>query len=75
MKNVLFVVIVSLCFCSCIKKYNCACTPTPNITGNAATTNTEMQLSDNSKTSAKHRCEEYQTKLKVNNYAYDCKLD
>jgi hypothetical protein len=74
MRNVIFIVIASLCFCSCIKKYDCTCTPSANITNNQASITEVMQLSDNSKTSAKRRCEEYKEKLRVNNYVYDCSL-
>jgi len=74
MKNLLFIAIASICFCSCMKTYNCKCTPDRSVSGNAATIDDNMELGDNSKTSATKRCEDYQARLKANNYYYTCEL-
>jgi hypothetical protein len=71
MKNLLFIAIAAICFCSCTKTYECKC-----VDSRVVNKQDELfSISSTKKSDAKRRCEEYQETLYVNGYFYSCSID
>ena len=71
MKNLLFLAIASICFCSCTKVYECNCED-----GRTVNKQDELySISSTKKSDAKKRCEEYEQTLYANGYKYTCELN